>query len=410
MGHMKKILIASFDMEIGGVERSLISMLEHIDYSKYSVDLLLYKHQGDYMKMIPPQVNILDEIPQYASFRMSIKEVLFNKQLMIGCSRLYSKLWTSLISKMKGIEEPGYMQMQLMWKYALPFLPSLQKTYDVAISYLWPHYFVAEKVNAKKKLAWVHTDYSKIQTNKVLDLKMWNKFDHIVAVSDACKASFLHKYNELNEKVCVMENILSPEEIRKLATERVYNPMDFDHRFKLMTVARLSYAKGIDTAIKAMYELKEKGYDQLVWYVVGFGGDEDHLNELISIYNLEDHFILLGKKTNPYPYIKQCDLYVQPSRYEGKAVTVTEAKILGKPVLITNYSTATSQVNNWVDGLIIPQSVQGIVEGIEMMYKNSGVREKLADNCNKTNYYNYEAMEVLYNLFEDEPKHIKEVV
>ncbi|WP_419865736.1 glycosyltransferase [Bacillus dakarensis] len=398
MKEKQRILISTFDMEIGGVERSLIGLLNHIDYDKYDVDLMLFKHEGEFLPLLPKGPNLLPEIPQYSTFRSSIGEILKNKQYGIGFSRILSKMHANFIGKITKAAEPGYYQMQLMWKYALPFLPKMDTEYDVAISYLWPHYFVGEKVNAKKKIAWIHTDYSTVETNVKLDLKMWNKFDHIAAVSESCKQSFLKKYCELSSKVMVMENITSPEFIRKMAEETVENPMENDQRFKILTVARLSHAKGIDHAVMALKLLKEKGYDNISWYVVGYGGDEVQIRGLIKELSLENSFILLGKKTNPYPYMKEADLYVQPSRYEGKAVTVSEAQILSKPVVITNYATAKSQVKDGYDGYITDLSVEGIAAGIEKAYQTPSWRQELANNCRKTNYGNNKEVEKLYSL------------
>ncbi|MGG0729861.1 glycosyltransferase [Bacillus paramycoides] len=397
---MKDILVASFDMEVGGVERSLISMLEGFDYKKYAVDLMLYRHQGDFMELVCNKVNLLEEVPQYTTFRKSIGETLKDKEYGIGFSRILSKINTRFAGKAKGIVETGYYQMQLMWKYAIPFLPKLDKEYDVAISYLWPHYFVADKVKAKKKIAWIHTDYSTIETDIEMDLKVWNKFDYIVAVSEACKNSFLKKYSALKNKVIVMENITSPQFIRDMANEEIDTPMLLDNRFKVITVARLSHAKGIDNAVRALRILKDKGYENIAWYVVGYGGDETMIKNLIRDLKLENSFVLLGKQINPYPYIKEADLYVQPSRYEGKAVTVGEAQILAKPVLITNYTTANSQVKNGVDGYITELSVEGIADGIEKLYRDAIVRKQLANNCSNTDYSNKYELNKLYEIIE----------
>lgn len=394
---MKKLLIASFDMEVGGVERSLISMLDNFDYANHNVDLLLYKHQGEFMHLLSTKANLLEEIPQYTTFRKSIKKTFKDKQYLIGFSRILSKLNAQLNGRIKGMEEPGYYQMQLMWKYALPFLPKLGKTYDMAISYLWPHYFVAEKVHARKKIAWIHTDYSTVDTDTGMDLKMWNKFDHIIAVSKACKESFLSKYDELEKKVTVIENIASPHVIKMLALEKTDSPMHHDPRFKVITVARLSHAKGIDNAVKALKQLKNRGHP-IVWYVVGYGGEDGLLRRLIAENDLTDDFILLGKKTNPYPFIKAADLYVQPSRYEGKAVTVGEAQILSRPVLITNYPTAQSQVRNGFDGTICDLSVEGIANGIEDLYNDPKWRQQLATNCRNTDYENNQELGKLYQF------------
>jgi glycosyltransferase involved in cell wall biosynthesis len=394
---MKKILISSYDMEVGGVERSLISMLGNIDNSRYKIDLMLFKHQGDFMNLLPQNSNLLPEVPQYSTFRKSIVETFRDKHYSIGFSRILSKIRTNLVNKTKRFEEPGYFQMQIMWKYALPFLPEMKQEYDVAISYLWPHDFVAEKVHAKKKLGWIHTDFSTIETDIKLDLKVWNKFDHIIAVSEECKNSFVRKYKDLEEKVIVIENITSPKFILEMSEGNVTNPMLFDTRFKLLTVARLSHAKGIDQAVKALKILIDKGIRDIVWYVVGYGGDEDFIKKLIAQNNLENSFILLGKQTNPYPFIKACDLYVQPSRYEGKAVTVTEAKVLGKPILITNYPTAKSQVEHGLDGVICDLSIAGLSEGIEKMYNERDLRTKLISNLNEMDFSNNDELNKLYN-------------
>ena len=396
---MRNILIASFDMEVGGVERSLISLLENFDYFNNKVDLMLYRHSGDFMNLLADKHELLSEVKEYATYRKSIKEILKDKLYMLAITRILANLNSRIIGKIKNIDEIGYIQMQRMWKYALPLLPKLNKEYDVAISYLWPHYFVSEKVQAKRKIAWVHTDYSTIETDIDMDLKMWNKFDYIIAVSEECKNAFLKKYPSLRDKVKVMENITSPEFIREMARENIEENIKNDNSFKLVSVARLSHAKGIDNAVKALKILHNRGLTNIKWYVVGYGGDEQMIRNLIKENNLEESFILLGKKVNPYPYMKICDIYVQPSRYEGKAVTVGEAQILGKPVIVTNYTTAKSQVRERVDGYICELSVKGIADGVERLYRNKKLRENLAINCKNTNYSNSSELKALYELF-----------
>jgi len=397
---MRKVLISSFDMEVGGVERSLISMLNNFDYSNNEVDLMLYSHTGDFMPMLNNRVNLLNEVKQYSTFRKSIGETIKQGNLALGLARILSKFLAKINGRIKNLSEYGIYQMQLMWKYSLPFLSKLDKKYDVAISYLWPHYFVAEKVQAKRKIAWIHTDYSTIETDIDMDLKMWDKFDYIIAVSEECKNAFLKKSPSLKNKVKVMENITSPEFIRKMAKEDIEERIKNDNNFKLVSVARLSYAKGIDNAVRALRLLHNRGLTNIKWYVVGYGGDEEMIRSLIKNNNLQDSFILLGKKINPYPYIKMADIYVQPSRYEGKAVTVGEAQILEKPVIITNYTTAKSQVRDNIDGYICELSVKGIVDGIEKLYRSKELRENLAEACRNSDYSNSYELYKLYKLFD----------
>lgn len=396
---MRKILISSFDMEVGGVERSLISMLNNFDYENNEVDLMLYRHTGDFMNLLTDKVNLLEENKSYSTFRKGIGQTIKEGNVFLGASRLLAKLIGELSKKDNKNNTESVVQMQLMWKYALPFLPKLDKEYDVAISYLWPHYFVAEKVKAKTKIAWIHTDYSTIETDIKMDLKMWNKFDYIMAVSEECKNAFLKKYPSLHNKVKVMENITSPDFIRRMSEEKVDDDISKDNSFKLLSVARLSHAKGIDNAVRALRVLHDRGFTNIKWYVVGYGGDEAIIKELIEENNLKDSFILLGKKTNPYPYMKACDIYVQPSRYEGKAVTVGEAQILGKPIIITNYTTAKSQVKDNIDGYICELSIEGIANGIEKIYRGKELREKLENNCKNADYSNSCELKKLYKLF-----------
>ena len=388
---MRDILIASYDLEVGGVERSLISMLNNFDYDNNKVDLMLYSHTGEFMDLIPKSPNLLEENKKYKTFRMSIAQTIKKGEILIGLSRLLARY------KSKG---NGIAQMQYIWEYSLPFLPKNHKKYDMAISFLWPHYYVAEKVDANIKIAWIHTDYSIIDTDIEMDLKIWNKYDYIAAVSQDCKKSFLKKYPQLKDKVIVIENITSPDFVKRLANEEI-DELKEDKYFKVLSVGRYCEAKGFDNAIKAMKVLKDRGYEDIKWYIVGYGSDEAMLKELIKENNLEDSFILLGKRNNPYPYMKKCDLYAQPSRYEGKAVTVTEAQILGKPIMLTNYATANSQVRNGIDGYITELSIDGIADGIEKLYKDNKLRDLLANNCKNTNYANSYELEKLYNLIDE---------
>lgn len=396
----KNILISSFDLAIGGVERSLIGLLQHIDYTKYEVDLLLFKHEGEFLSFLPAGPNLLNEIPQYTTFRKSIKEIIKEGHYQIGFTRLLAKSFSSIQGKLKKIDEPGYLNIQYGWELTTPFLQELHKEYDVAIGFLWPHHFIGEKVNARKKVGWVHTDYSNIYINKKAENRMWNKLDHVVAVSEECSATFLSKYPSMNEKTTVIENILSPKMVKEQAS--IEEPKEIErcnNRTIIVTVGRLSHAKGIDRAIRACKDLVNQGYS-IQWYVVGYGPLEEELSMLIYDLGLQNHFFLLGKKVNPYPYMRATDIYVQPSRYEGKAVTIREAQILEKPVVITNFPTAKSQAKDGYDALIVDSNVEGIVEGIKRLIDNEQLRKNIIKNIMNTSYGNENEIEKLYQLIE----------
>lgn len=398
----KKVLIALYDMEIGGVERSLINMLHSFDYSRYDVDLFICRHKGEFMTMLPAQVNVLPEMKRYTAFRKSILQCLREGLLAIVFLRLVIKLLTLFYAKRAGVHgDTGYVQMQLIAKYLSYAMPAFKQHYDVAISYSWPHDIVLNKVTADCKIGWIHTDYSMLAIDNKLDEAAWRRCDHIASISEACTQAFLSKYPALEKRIIQIENITSPHVINKMTLEVAATEQyiaQSNDTFSIVSVGRLAHVKGFDMAIEALRILHDKGLTKVKWYVVGYGSAEAELRSLIAQHRLEDSFVLLGKQLNPYVYIKACDLYVQPSRFEGKAVTVTEAQIIGKPVLITNYPTAHSQINDGVDGYICELSASGIAEGIERLYKNSGLREHVMEHVQQMEYSNVSELKKLYEI------------
>ncbi|NQX66760.1 glycosyltransferase [Paenibacillus alba] len=396
---MHKILITVYDMEIGGIERSLINMLESFDYDKYEVDVFICNHSGDFLSLIPDRVNLLPEIPAYTVFRKSMLDCLKEGHLSALFIRVLSKGLAGIKAKLRKLKEgSGYIQMQLVLKYTTYLLPRFEKKYDLAISYAWPHDIVANKVSAVKKIAWIHTDYSELEIDNQIDLSVWRKFDAIASISEACTEAFIHSYPSLQEKIVLIENITSPSFIQHMAEDPFHLNESFSGTFNLVSVGRLSYVKGFDMAVKALRLLHDQGLTHIKWFIVGYGGYEEQLKQLIAENRLEESFILVGKKMNPYPYIRFCDLYVQPSRYEGKAVTVTEAKILGKPILITKYPTASSQIEDGVDGIICGLSVEGIAEGIKLLYGRNELRNDLIAHIKSQDYSNTFELNKLYGV------------
>lgn len=398
----KKILISMYSMNIGGAERSLVGLLENFDYDKYEVDLFLYRHEGEFMDFIPKEVNLLPTINKYTTFERPVIDIMKEGHISLGLARILAKIKSKMKTKGLKNEEGTYKYMQYIWNYSIPFLPKLnKKEYDLAIGFLGPYDFIINKVSAKIKMGWVHTDYYTIvNPDKKLDRKMWNNIDYIVNVSEECENSFLKVFPEFENKCIVIENILSTEFIIKQSEEKI-KEMYTNPQIKVCSVGRFSNQKGFDMAVKSCKLLVDKGYD-IKWYVVGYGGEENKIKELINKLELKDNFILVGKKVNPYPYIKMSDIYCQPSRYEGKAVTVREAQILSKPVVITNFPTAKSQLENGVDGYITSLSIEGIAQGIERLYKDYDLRVDLSRNCRIRDYSNKSELKKIYNIINGE--------
>lgn len=396
----KKIFIFSHAMEIGGAERALLGLLNSIDYSKYEVDLFLLKHSGELMPLIPKQVNLLPEIFQYSAIMKPMVLALKEGQIKVVLGRLCGKLKAKLYD-IKHTLNRSAVAIEYSHKHTVKYLPKVNNEhYDIAISFLTPHYIVSEKVNADKKIAWIHTDYSTIELDVKSELAMWSKFDNIVSISDDVTRAFLSTFPSLENKIVKIENILSKDFIEEQANFfNVENEMTSDS-IKLLSIGRFCEAKNFDNVPEIASIIKSKGVD-FKWYIIGYGADENLIKSKIAQYNMEDTVFILGKKENPYPYIKACDIYVQPSRYEGKCVAVREAQILNKPVIITNYASSKSQLQAGFDGVIVPMDNQGCADGIVKVIDDKDLQNQLIENTKKTDYTNSKEIEKLYKLIGD---------
>ena len=397
MNRKKKVFIFSHAMEIGGAERALLGLLTSFDYSKYEVDLFLMQHSGELMSLIPKQVNLLPEIPQYSAIMKPMVTALKQGQLKIVAGRIIGKIKAKQFNKRMGFQD-SFAVFDYSHKYTKKYLPVISKTqYDLAISFLMPHYIVQEKVQAKKKIAWIHTDYSICNMDVESETAIWSKYDNIISISDDVTKAFLTKFPSLENKIVYIENILSKDFIDGQADLiDVSNEMDIS-TVKLLSIGRFSEAKKFDEIPQIASIIKSKGID-FKWYIIGYGGEEDLIRSKISEFGMEDTVIILGKKDNPYPYIKACDIYLQPSRYEGKAVTVHEALILNKPVIITDYPTAHSQLKDGFDGIIVPMDIEGSANEIARVIEDKELQQNLISNMQLTNYSNESEIEKMYKL------------
>lgn len=384
----KTLLIVSHALELGGAERSLIGLLGALDPGKWDIDLFLLRHEGELMGMIPEYVHLLPQVPAYTVLARPMKDTLMEGHLLLTAARIAGKLAARRYAQKHGHAE-SIVALEYSHKFTCPLMPNIQPDteYDLAISFLTPHYFVARKVRAKKKLAWIHTDYSQVQVDVPSETAMWDAYDHIVSISDAVTDSFLKTFPSLSSKIILMENILPEKLIRQQAREPILDmPRDGSEKI-LLSTGRFCYQKNFDNIPWICKGILAHGVD-VKWYLIGYGGDEALIRRNIAATGMENHVILLGKRENPYPYMAACDLYVQPSRYEGKAVTVREAQLLGKPVVITRYATSSSQLEDGVDGIIVPMDNEGCAKEIAVLLKGTKKMEQLQKHCLARDYSN----------------------
>ena len=374
---MKRILVFSHALEIGGVEKALLGLLERLDPAEYEIDLFLMRHSGELMKYIPSHVRLLPEIPAYASMAVPPVEALKRGQLRVLAGRVRGKTSAGRFRRRNGADGGGMVEILYSHRYTVRAMPRVgDGRYDLAISFLTPHYFVAEKADADRKAAWIHTDYSAIVTDVAEEERMWSRFDRIVAVSEASAETFGRVFPLLKPKLTVFENRLPLSYMKGLEDAiDVSAEMPDDGKIKLLSVGRFCEAKNFDSIPAICRMIQEKGLN-IVWYIIGFGGDEPLIRRRIADEGVGASVIVLGKRENPYPYMKACDVYVQPSRYEGRCVAVQEAQALGKPVIITAYPSSASQLTDGVDGWIVPLETEKCAEGIAELVKSP---EKLND-------------------------------
>ena len=372
---MKRILVFSHALELGGVEKALLGLLEGLDPAEYVTDLFLMRHSGELMKYIPDHIRLLPEIPAYASMAIPPVEALRRGQLRILAGRVRGKIAARRFRRQNGDDGGGMAEMLYSHRFTVGAMHRVgDGRYDLAISFLTPHYYVAEKVDADMKAAWIHTDYSAITTDIAEEERMWSKFDRIVAVSDASAETFGSVFPSLKPKLTVFENRLPLHYMKGLEDAfDVSAEMPGDGRIKLLSVGRFCEAKNFDSIPAICKKILESGL-KIVWYIIGFGGDEELIRRKIAEEGMESSVIILGKKENPYPYMKACDVYVQPSRYEGRCVAVQEAQALGKPVIITAYPSSSSQLTNGVDGWIVPLETEKCADAMAELLR---AKEKL---------------------------------
>lgn len=380
-------------MDLGGIERSLIGLLQAFDYEKYNVDLFLYSHHGVLFNQIDKRVNLLPEVKELSYIRESFGQKIKHGSYYSAFVRL-SDMLKSFVGK--PIENDKSWA-RIMRKFVKP----LKKEYDLALSFFLPFDLLIEKVNAKVKLGWIHTDYLSLSLTKEHYehlYRAYSQVDYAVGVSAQCVESFVKVFPDFKDKVFFVENILSKSSIQSQANlVDVSSEMKTRFEYKLLSIGRFCDAKNFDNIPEICKRILEQGLS-VTWFLIGFGKDEELIKSRITEYDMGEHVVILGKRDNPYPYIKTCDIYIQPSRYEGRCVSVTEAQILNKPVVITNYPTSSSQLTDGYDGVIVPLDNNGCADGIVKILNNRKLQEELVQNTKKMDYSNITEIQKLYDL------------
>ena len=390
---MKKILFVIYALNNGGAERSLVNLLTEIDSNKYEIDLLLFAKEGMFLEQVPDNVNIVQG--------PKVLETLYTQKKENKNARL--KVYKYMATAMSHICEKGLQaQNAYRWiKFYSKITPRLEKKYDLAIAYISRDimYYVDEKVDADKKIVFIHNDYRAAGHPKKYDEPYFKRMDAIVTISDTCAEVLEEEFPDLKEKIYNFPNIISSSAIRKRASEKEVEEFSAYEGLKIVSVGRLNVQKGFDLAIDAATLLKEKGI-KFKWLILGNGELMPELSDQIKKKQVENEILLIGPRENPYVYMKLADIVAQTSRWEGKSVVLDEAKIIGTPIVTTNYPTAKDQILNEKEGIIVAMNPASIAEGIERLAENKKLRETIQEYLLNHEYGNVEEMKKYYSIFD----------
>jgi glycosyltransferase involved in cell wall biosynthesis len=371
---MKKIVIVTNKMVMGGVEKALIEMLKNMPKDDLEVTLLVKELGGELESQLPEWIKIRGIFDN----EISIKEKIF-KSILKG--RLISAFRQSILLLGAYFSKNSFEYHNNVSKA----LSVCDEKYDLAVCYhvhfSFPLIYVINNVIAKKKVAWIHSDSNQHKNLVKLYDRYYTKYDHIFCVSLNALEKFIEMFPKYSNKVSIFNNCIYDKEIQELSNNGE-GFMDNYNGIRILTVGRLCNEKGYDLIIKVLKRLLNHGYN-LRWYCIGEGEERKNIEKEIKENNLNDRMVLLGSISNPYPYMKKCSLYVQPSRYEGYCITLAEARSLHKPIVTTNFAGAHEQIKDGYNGLIVNINETEIFNAIKRILDNEELRVKLIENLNR---------------------------
>jgi glycosyltransferase involved in cell wall biosynthesis len=389
--YKKKLLFVNESLALAGGEKSLIALLSKLDPNKYEIDLQLFKYGKELDAFIPEHVNILPPLP-YTQF--VTKGWFKNIGTLINLSTIgffISKLTYSINIRRGAYNHPE--KSQIYWKAAANSLTVSNKKYDVAIAYAQgiPTYYVIDKTEAKRKIAWVNTNVDFPPVNKIFQKSYYKKYDVIVPVSEITKEHLNNVFPQLRSKYYTIYDMIDYAYILNMASLKTVN---FNKKiFNILTVSRLNqYMKGFDITLQVCKILKERGVI-FHWYVLGEGSYREKIQEFVAVNKLESFITLLGTNSNPYPYYKSADLYVQTSRKEGFGISIAEARLLNLPVITTRFDTVFMQMVHGKNGLVVDINATAVANAIELLMKNKQLYKSIIEYQKQEQKENYESVE-----------------
>lgn len=366
---MKSLLFVNGHLNTGGIEKTLIDYLHYIDYSQYNVDLLLLEGTGDYIALVPQQVNIL-------LFDTKVAEGAFKNVLLANLKKLNFRMIIYRIiiflSSKYNIEYLKYL------KYLLP----TRKHYDYVISYRTGICadIVAYAIRGKKRFCWWHNgEFSMNASQKKRTCEVWEKYDKIVSVSKGCKDLLVKEFPLFSDKIVVLHNILDVELINKCANDKCEDI--FSSTIKIISVGNLTKRKHFENAIIVANELVQRGITNFQWIIIGDGEEKANLQEIIEGFRINSYIKLVGKKVNPFPYIKEADFMVHTSYGEAHCTAILEAMALRTPCIVTETNIPQDFTIDGYNCYLVKQNIESLLNTILKVVGDSHNKDEIVDNA-----------------------------
>lgn len=393
MMNKKKLLFIIDSLNVGGAEKSLVTLLNLLDYSRYEVDLQLFAYDGVFEQFLPKDVNVLPALNYDCFLKKPLLRQL-SQPRNFGARLLYS-----LLTRKSSLNHSD--RARLYWDTIGKCISVSDKQYDVAIGYGQnvPTFYVIDKVNAAKKYVWVNCIFHLEGYNKRYQQRFYEAADGIAIVSEDAYKHFTGVYPEFVDKMSVILDLYDASMIQRMSELPSEKTISQDVPV-IMTAGRLNKPqKGYDLALEAAKILRDRGV-QFRWYAIGDGPYRGEMERYIAENQLQEHFILLGFTANPYSYMRQCDIYVQTSRHEGFGLTIAEARILNRPVVCTNFVACTMQMVDGKNGLITSFEPSDIADAIERLMNDKLLYQDIQDYLRTEKKGNVEEIEKFYQLIE----------
>lgn len=376
----QRIVFVYPKMVMGGAEQVLLRLIENIDRNKYAIQVILLKHGGELEHSFPKDV-----VVRYAE-PLQLNSLLKKGKIIDFIKGIYYRVRIRLAKTYE--EESIYSAKCVSVPYTDPD--------DCIICY--SHYnfmsiYLTKKMKARKRILWVHLSFRE-NMDKNRYFNALKEFTDICCVSQFAKNEFDKNFPSLSGRSQVIHNLIDKNVILKLAKEKTNTDMK---HISILTVARLDKQKGLGLIPGTVRHLIENGYD-VYWYIVGEGDFRKELEQLISENNLEERVFLLGERKNPFPYMRLCDIYCQPSFYEGFCTTVNEARILCKPMVVSKIESSFELIDDGKTGFIAELNEKKMAEKIGFLIDHPKTVQMFTENLNKLNIDNKTELEKLYDI------------